>query len=213
MWTLPSGASIASGSNTNSITVDFSAGATSGNMTVYGTNACGNGAASPALAVTVNATPPAPVITQSGLTLSSDAPLGNQWYLDGVLIPGATAQTYVATLPGAYYAIVTLNGCSSAASNTITIVVGINSPGGPGMSIYPVPNDGQFKVSITSSSSESFTLSVLDNLGVTVYEKKNILVNGTVEKIVDLRPIPSGIYTVILRNADNQVVRKILVNK
>ncbi len=54
-WTLPAGASITSGSNTNSITVTFSGSASSGNVTVLGTNiGCGNGPVSSPLAVTVN---------------------------------------------------------------------------------------------------------------------------------------------------------------
>ena len=42
-WTLPSGATLFTGANTNSITVNYSASAISGNITVYGTNQCGNG--------------------------------------------------------------------------------------------------------------------------------------------------------------------------
>ncbi|MBI5218688.1 MAG: T9SS type A sorting domain-containing protein [Bacteroidia bacterium] len=56
-WSLPTGASIASGSNTNSIIVNYSGAATSGNITVYGTNSCGNGTVSANYAVTVNQTP------------------------------------------------------------------------------------------------------------------------------------------------------------
>lgn len=51
-WSLPSGASITSGSNTNSITVNFSSSALSGNISVCGTSSCGNGIAS-TLQVTV----------------------------------------------------------------------------------------------------------------------------------------------------------------
>lgn len=43
VWTLPVGASISSGENTNSITVSYSPTASSGNISVYGINACGNG--------------------------------------------------------------------------------------------------------------------------------------------------------------------------
>ncbi|MBI4947334.1 MAG: right-handed parallel beta-helix repeat-containing protein [Bacteroidetes bacterium] len=47
--------------SSNSVTIDFSGTATSGNLSVYGTNACGNGSASPNYAVTVNpASPPVP---------------------------------------------------------------------------------------------------------------------------------------------------------
>ncbi|WP_196216517.1 hypothetical protein, partial [Flavobacterium sp. LC2016-01] len=56
-WTLPSGATIASGSNTNSITVNYSASAATGNITVRGTNTCGNGTVSANYPVTVSPLP------------------------------------------------------------------------------------------------------------------------------------------------------------
>ncbi len=43
VWALPLGASITFGENTNNITVNFSANASSGDIVVYGVNACGNG--------------------------------------------------------------------------------------------------------------------------------------------------------------------------
>ena len=56
-WTLPSGATIISGANTNVITVNYSSAATSGNISVQGTNTCGNGTVSTNYPVTVNAAP------------------------------------------------------------------------------------------------------------------------------------------------------------
>ncbi len=101
IWSLPTGASIATGTNTNSITVDFAAGASSGNITVQGTNACGNGAISPNFTVTVNSTPTVndiadlstcdsyalPAITGTNLT-------GNEAYFTGT---GGTGTQYNAT--------------------------------------------------------------------------------------------------------------------
>jgi hypothetical protein len=52
VWNLPPDALITSGSNTNSITVDF--GTTSGNISVYGTNICGGGNTSPIVTVNVS---------------------------------------------------------------------------------------------------------------------------------------------------------------
>ncbi len=43
VWTVPTGATITSGNGTNTITVSFPANASSGNITVYGKNSCGNG--------------------------------------------------------------------------------------------------------------------------------------------------------------------------
>ena len=53
IWTLPSGATISSGPNSPNITVDFSSSATSGVISVKGTNICGNGTPSPDLNITV----------------------------------------------------------------------------------------------------------------------------------------------------------------
>jgi hypothetical protein len=38
-------------------------------------------------------------------------------------------------------------------------------------------------------------------------------VNGSLQKVIDLRPVPNGVYTIIFENSLNQVVKKIIVNK
>jgi hypothetical protein len=212
-WILPAGATVASGSGTNSITVDFSNAAVSGDITVTGTNSCGNGIASPAFPVTVNEVPPAPVIEASGEILTSSAPEGNQWYFEGNAIPGATGQVYVATQSGNYTCIVTLNGCSSAVSNEIYVVITGIDPAQSGLfSVRPVPNDGRFTVSMTTSSQQIFTIRVFNNLGAMVLETPGIEVKGTVEKLIDLRPAAAGIYTIVIWNEDLRIIRKVLVN-
>jgi hypothetical protein len=214
-WTVPAGAIITGGGTTNSITVDFSPSAVSGNITVLGINSCGDGTISPNFAVTVNPIPPTPVITNSGLILYSSEPNGNQWYFDGNPIPGATSQTYDVTLTGqgVYWTIITLNGCSSDTSNHWVLVVGIDNRSSSSVNLYPVPNDGQFTISITSASNESFSISVYNNLGVKIYEETKVEVNGSLQKVIDLRPVPNGVYSVIFENSRNQVVKKIVVNK
>ena len=61
-WTLPTGATITSGVNTNSIIVNFSITASSGNISVYGTNACGNGTVSPNYTLIISPPPPTSAI-------------------------------------------------------------------------------------------------------------------------------------------------------
>jgi len=58
-WTLPPGTTITSGAGTNSIGVDFSLVATSGNITAYATNLCGDGEPSPSYFITVDLSPTA----------------------------------------------------------------------------------------------------------------------------------------------------------
>jgi hypothetical protein len=39
-----------------------------------------------------------------------------------------------------------------------------------------------------------------------------VQVNGTFEKQIDLRPVASGIYSIVFLNSEHKVVKKILVN-
>jgi len=213
-WTVPTGVNITGGANTNSITVDFTSSAVSGNITVAGTDSCGSGTVSPNFAVTVNSIPPTPFVTNTGTTLHSSAATGNQWYFEGTLLMGATGQTYVATQDGYYWTMVTLNGCSSDTSNhKLILTTGIDQHSSPVINLYPVPNEGMFTVSITTASEESFAIRVYNSLGVKIYEEPKVDVNGSLTKVIDLRPVPNGVYTVIFENSQNQVVKKIVVNK
>ena len=96
---------------------------------------------------------------------------------------------------------------------TTSVGVGIDNKEARKMEIYPVPNDGEFNISVSSGTETTFTLEVYDNLGSKIFSNKNIKINGTCVTGIDLRPVSSGLYTVIIRNNANQVVRKILVNK
>ncbi len=216
VWTVPAGATIVAGATTNSITVDFSLTAVSGMITVYGTNSCGNGSVGPEFEVTVNPIPPTPIITViNDIILHSNVPTGNQWYYQGSPIAGATGQDYTADQSGEYWSVITWNGCSSDTSNHVWIVMpGIQpEPSSAKFVVYPVPNDGRFTVSITYPTLENFTIKVYNNLGVMISEIRNVEVNGTAESTIDLRPTPTGIYSVIIENGNKHVIRKILINR
>ena len=104
----------------------------SGNYTVVVTAGSCSSAPSAATTVTVNPIPPTPTITPGGPTtfctggsvlLTSSSASGNQWYLNGNPIGGATSNTYSATASGNYTVIVTASGCSSAASAPTSVTV------------------------------------------------------------------------------------------
>jgi hypothetical protein len=104
----------------------------SGNYTVVvTTNGCSS-APSSATTVTVNPIPATPTVTPGGpttfceggsVTLTSSSASGNQWYRDGVLLGGETAQTTIATLAGFYTVKVTASGCTSDAAAGVTVVL------------------------------------------------------------------------------------------
>jgi len=214
-WTLPPGATIVAGENTNNIMVDFAPDAVTGDITVMGENICGFGTPSPAYEVRVNPIPATPVVTvDESYLLHSSAPAGNQWYFNGVMIDGATGQDYQAEEEGFYWTIVTLNGCISDESNHVEVIfVGLGELNGSSFRIYPIPNDGKFSVFIVIPGEETFSVSVYNDLGIKVYEMREFHVNGKAQKTIELLNPSMGIYTVVFQGGNQTVIRKVLVTK
>jgi len=211
-WTVPAGATIASGANTNSITVDFSLAATSGNVTVNGSNSCGTGTPS-TMAVTVNTKPVTPVITQNVNVLSSSSATGNQWYKDGIVITGATSQTYTIAEDGTYTVVVTLNGCSSDVSNSIMVIyTGIADPDAQVVSVYPNPTTGAFWLLINTQGPAVYKMEILNSFGAVVYKANQLEVNGTFKQYFDLHELAAGIYTLVLHSDSQRITKKIVIN-
>lgn len=212
VWTVPQGAVIVSGSNTNSIRVDFAPDAISGNITVYGENICGSGP-SASIFVNINPIPPTPVITaDENYLLTSSAPEGNQWYLNGEPIPGATGQTYQAEEEGTYYVIVTLNGCSSAMSNQIEIVfTGIPELESMKVSVFPNPSNGGFWLVVNGETFTRFDVKIYSPIGVCEYQLPNVESTGTFKQYIDLQQLPAGMYTLVIQSGSGRIIRKLFI--
>lgn len=185
--------------------------------TVSDGNSCANTGLGSAT-VTVNPIPATPVITANGNLLTSSAPMGNQWYYEGTgLIPGATGQTYTVTNnTGYYWCTITLEGCTSPASNWEWVVVTATASTDPEIpfSLYPVPNRGTFNIRFPSSNNVTLTIRVFDLTGSEIRSMKNLLLpQGKNTTTVNLGQVPDGIYTVILQDGQQQMVRKMLILK
>lgn len=113
-WSVPSGATIQSGQNTNTIQVLYSSIASSGNITVTATNGCGSAVAT--LPIVINILPTSSTVTGPQSVCAGT----NNVVYTATLIPNATS--YVWTLP---------NGTSTTtATNTISISFGANEISG-----------------------------------------------------------------------------------
>jgi hypothetical protein len=142
-WQIANG-TITSSSIMQSVT--YTAGA-SGDVTLTLTATSPLGCVTPnSLMVQINPIPATPTITPGGattfcpgnsVTLTSDSATGNQWYLDGNPIGGATNQQYIASVAGGYTVVVSQLSCGSAPSATTNVVVNslpatpTITPGGP----------------------------------------------------------------------------------
>jgi hypothetical protein len=122
IWTLPSGAT--GTSSINIITVNYSISAVSGNITVKGNNACGDGATS-TLAITVN---PSPTVTVNSpsicigdvATINASGAATYTWSA-GTITSSISVSPTITT----NYSVVGTNslGCSSSKTATVTVNV------------------------------------------------------------------------------------------
>jgi hypothetical protein len=216
-WSVPAGATIASGQGTNSIKVNF--GSSGGTVQVTETNASGN--ASSSLAVFVPATP----VIQSVAGPVNVSPNAQSVTYS---IPSANpASTYVWSVPAGATIVsgqgtnsitvnfgssggtvqVTETNASGSVTSSVTVnadLTAIHSYASSSMDIQAYPNPFSEETSLTfnSSSSMKINLKVIDMLGGVIYESDDYKTN---EKIILNRELSaSGIY-MILAIYDNKM--------
>ncbi|UJP66821.1 glycosyl hydrolase [Mongoliitalea daihaiensis] len=155
--------------------------------------------------------PMKPEITLDGVgsgtvILTSNAPDGNQWYLDGVLIAGATGKTYEATMDGVYTVTAKVDDCISELSDQITLLV--NSLGreiiAP-LTFYPNPADSHFFIKGVIDPIRSLELSdMIGRIHAVGYEESDGLYR------IDIANLPSGVYLLRMVHGNTQTIHKIL---
>ncbi len=156
---------------------------------------------------TVNAFPAIPTISQNWNSLTSSSPSGNQWYLNGNLIPGATDQHYEATQVGNYTVVVTVNGCSTTSSVFQVLTIGLNQIPSGAISMFPNPVNHNLNILITDQGLKFNNFRIIDVTGRTVYasEISNELKNETIT--VNTSAFAEGIY-VLEMNSNDSILRK-----
>ena len=186
-WAVPSGAVIAGGAGTPSITVDFSVAAVSGNVTVYGSNLCGNGPTA-TLYVTLSSTPPAPTITASGptsfcegntVTLTA-APSGYNYLWSN----GATTQAISVTVSGSYTVTISnVSGCLSLPSNAIVVTVTPLPTANAGPDAFSC---GAAAYTIAGASSTSYSSVIWTTSGTGILTNANTLTPTYLPSVADV---------------------------
>lgn len=165
-------------------------------------NTCGNAATT----VVVN-TIATPTISEASFVLTSSPSNAYQWYRDGVVIPGATSQTYTVFSTGNYVVQVTdANGCSAFSDTIYLYIAGIDENEVIDLNIYPNPSDAVFTLS-GSATSEIEHIEVIDVTGRIVRSFNEIIPTQ-----LDLSTEQRGTYYVsIVMNGKTYMKRIVLV--
>ncbi|MFC6225967.1 beta strand repeat-containing protein [Hymenobacter artigasi] len=225
--TLGTGASAGTYSSTTGLVINATTGAitlatsTAGTYTVTNTVAAAGGcaAATATATFTVNPRPATPTISVvyngTTTTLTSSATTGNQFFLNGVAIAGATGQTYVVNgLPAQYgsYTVTTTNanGCVSLPSTALVVTSSVKPLAGTSLSVFPNPtHDGNLKVELTGYRAPA-ELTVLNALGQVVFAATVPASNGTTTQAVNLTQLSTGIYILRVKTEGGLDTRRVV---
>jgi len=232
LWTLPSGASITGGENTNTIEVNFSDTASSGIINVHGTNLCGNGVSSPDFEITVNLAIPEQlqvegIVTEGRLKCYNATQIitvagnGKTFIVQEGGIARLIAGQNIIFLPGTTveeggylhsYITTTDTYCGDmppalvgASTKALDIpVIKSNSP----FSVYPNPNQGTFTLVMSDAGLTSTVYAELYKMtGERILQQT---LTGETRHQFDLPGQPSGIYILRLSNSDRTEIIKII---
>lgn len=177
-------------------------------LTVTSAQGC---SASDVTTINVSPLPSTPTITQAGNTLNSSAATGNQWYLNGTIITGATGASYIPIVSGSYTVKATVNGCTSATSPAFNFVVtSINPPAlDKNVTMVPNPVRNQLHIQYHGNTTTQY-INLFDLSG------RKIISGGTFISTysLDMRRVSAGLYVVQIVNSRNgDEVRRLIVKE
>jgi hypothetical protein len=149
-------------------------------------------------------------IENNGNTLVSNYTSGNQWYLNGTLIPGAITQQYDATESGLYTLVVTAEQCTTS-DDLQFLVTDAEEPFISSVEVYPNPFKDKFRFTIESTA--PVNTRIYGALGSVVFEK--LLDQQSVNKSVefDLSGNRPGIYVLHIQKGSRIHQVKIIKSK
>ncbi|NBP69408.1 MAG: T9SS C-terminal target domain-containing protein, partial [Cytophagia bacterium] len=153
-----------------------------------------------------------PEVSLNGTTLLSSSATGNQWYKNGVIIPGATASSYVVTETGVYTVAVTTNTCSVVSAEITVAITGLEFKGDQRIAIYPNPVNDWLTVEIDEDiASQVKSLRLVDTKGVLIATYNPLEIsNGSL--LINMANQAKGIYHLAISAADRTLIYRIIKN-
>lgn len=150
----------------------------------------------------INPATPTATYSSHNKTLTSTSAEGNQWFLNGEAIPGATAGNYTVTKDGSYTVKVTIEDCVSAPSASRAIVTTGDMADGE-FQIFPNPVHDQLVIELPSH--DNGLVSLFSITGQNLY---STAVSG--KTIIHMKSFPVGIYILKIQTAGKIVVKKVV---
>ena len=178
------------------------------------------------ITISVGLYPPATINPLDGTDLcgksyvrlkANSAPgLTYQWYVDGEIIVGATANVYYASIVGDFYVVVTsATGCSTT-SATVSVISSCRLAEGQALAVnvMPNPSNGNFelRVNVGEGVNGVAMVSIYNMAGQMVAELNTPIANGQTSTSVSI-PQVAGVYMVVVEANGNVVTEQIMISE
>ncbi len=145
-----------------------------------------------------------PTITVAGNTFTSTSATTYQWYLNGVQIPGATSQSYTATVSGTYQVRTTdaaACGYAYSALEDLSVPTGIATAAETDLlNAFPNPATNMLYLS-GNAVNGSFDVQLINMAGQVVLTETNA-------RELDLSSLPAGMYHVMIHTHGEAVISR-----
>ncbi|MEP6736253.1 MAG: T9SS type A sorting domain-containing protein, partial [Chryseolinea sp.] len=149
----------------------------------------------------------AATITAQGLTLTSSYEKGNQWYVDGQPIAGATGQVIEVTSSGTYSVVASADNCSTTSEGREMLITALEETSSASVRIFPNPATDKVKIEIRTKEEVQATL--ITQTGV---EMNNVKLSGTQDLKsgeFSLGSLPDGVYFIRINEGSKVYTKKI----
>lgn len=129
-----------------------------------------------------------------------------QWFLNNESISGATDSTYLASVSGNYFVVVTDSlGCTGSSYNLEFTYTGLSDSDGTSL-VHVFPNPTKGLVYVENQSSRPFTVEVLNSLGQIL---KNLVEFSSGERL-EIKLTHVGVYFFRVQTMDETYIEKVV---
>ena len=148
-------------------------------------------------------------IEQDGTTFTSSYSEGNQWYLDGRPIPGATAQSIEAVNAGTYTVTVAAGGCSTTSAGRTISITGEAEAISSAIRITPNPVINELNIEVPASAMQASEATLINSIGQVLGSIPLLEGEGKKTGRIIMSDYPTGTYIVRITDGIKRFDRKI----
>ena len=150
-------------------------------------------------------------ITKNGAELQSNVATGNQWYLNGEKIEGATSQNYTPTTSGKYQLQVNLPSGCNIISNELSYLTTAQNDNEIKLTVFPIPADNDLTVGFEIAETQAVSITIVNTIGQKLYQTTKKATSGIVIEQIDVSRLPFGVYILNVKVGSKTYSKKITV--